>query len=152
MYILYISVTYSFTKVTATLLNNTQYRLASAHWTGLSSSLTCASEALHSYPDSRAYVFEPGSGLCTPFLWLHEGTGLASTELPPGNLYVSQGQLCPYPFQVRHGGYCRLNVDQLILYDVTLLSFWHKSFLLVLRKSTKTGLFPVYFLLKLLYL
>ncbi|KAK3795709.1 hypothetical protein RRG08_018258 [Elysia crispata] len=90
---------YEFIQETATILNHTKYGLASTHWSGVSSSLTCASMVVNSCPGSRGYIFEPVSGLCTPLNWLHEGPS-PNFGIPAGELYLTTDHLCPDPFKI----------------------------------------------------
>ena len=101
MYI-FSSTGYEFIQETANILNHTKYGLASTHWSGVSSSLTCASMVVNSCPGSRGYIFEPVSGLCTPLNWLHEGPS-QNFGIPAGELYLTTDHLCPDPFKVNQG-------------------------------------------------
>ncbi|RUS70124.1 hypothetical protein EGW08_022116 [Elysia chlorotica] len=81
------------------------YRLTSPGWTGMSSVLACAQRTVSTYPESRGFLYNSVSGLCTPLFWLQgpgadNATGVTSQE---GAMYLAK-DVCPQDFQVLEYG------------------------------------------------
>ncbi|GFS26257.1 C-type lectin [Elysia marginata] len=90
---------YTFMADSTTLLDSIPFRVADTQWSGITSGSSCANKVVLLCPSSRGYIYVSGSGLCTPLLWLHKGSGQASSSFPAGQLYLTTDHLCPDPFQ-----------------------------------------------------
>ncbi|GFO31982.1 histone-lysine N-methyltransferase SETMAR [Plakobranchus ocellatus] len=87
------------------MLQTTDFRVAIFHWNHISSEMTCAQNTIFSCPASRGFLYDAGSGLCTPLIWLDQGPGLASALAPAGVLYLAD--ICPKDFQAAEYGNSR---------------------------------------------
>ncbi|GFR76756.1 C-type lectin-related protein 4 [Elysia marginata] len=90
---------YTFTQEPTAILSSNSYRLADTRWLGVASGVSCALKVVLSCQGSRGCIYEAGSGQCTPLLWLHKGSGQASSKVPAGALVLTTDHLCPDLFQ-----------------------------------------------------
>ncbi|GFO01708.1 Cd209e antigen [Plakobranchus ocellatus] len=79
--------------VSADVVSNITYSLATSGWSGVSSISACARVTLTMCHRVRGFLYAPGSEQCTPVLWLHQGSGgiivpAGTEDGHPGIMYL----------------------------------------------------------------
>ncbi|KAK3754358.1 hypothetical protein RRG08_026952 [Elysia crispata] len=80
-------------------------RLLSPGWDQVPSVVTCAQRTVSTFPESRGFLYNSTSHLCTPLLWL-QGQGAANAtavKSHEGKLYLVN-DVCPLDFQLLEYG------------------------------------------------
>ena len=101
-----ISTGLSFTKENPTsLLPLVPKRLTPTGLTGIVNPLKCARRSLLAFPESRGFLYNSVTGLCTPLLWLEDPSAPGALFLQPyeGDQYLSSG-VCGGQFLIMEVG------------------------------------------------
>ena len=80
-------------------------RMTPSGLNGIANPLKCARHSLLAFPESKGFLYNPVSGLCSPLLWLEgpSSPGAQSVQSHEGDLYLSC-EVCGDQFEIMEVG------------------------------------------------